>query len=288
MMRYGELAVVTCAAYPELFGDEQALLPALARAGVKARPVVWSDPSVPWARFDRVVLRSTWDYFERIDEFLAWLQRLEEMGVPLVNSPSLVRWNLDKRYLARLEAQGIAIVPTEFVELEARCDLVGLMRARGWERAVVKPAVSGAAYRTYRVALAEAAALQAEVDAILRGSALLVQPFMEEIVSEGEWSLVFLDGELSHAVLKTPAAGEFRVQTQYGGSFTRVTPPAEVVAAATAVLRALPEAPLYARVDGVRRGGRLLLMEAELIEPYLYSPAAPEAIERYARMLARR
>jgi glutathione synthase/RimK-type ligase-like ATP-grasp enzyme len=282
------MALVTCAAHPQLYADEQALVPVLARAGVTARPVVWSDPSVPWARFDRVVLRSTWDYFERIDEFMAWLERLERLGVPLVNSPSLVRWNLDKRYLAWLEARGIGIVPTEFVAAEARCDLVQLMRARGWPRAVVKPAVSGAAYRTHRVGLAEAAGLQGEVDAILRGSALLVQPFVEEIVSEGEWSLVFLDGELSHAVLKTPAAGEFRVQSQFGGSFTPVTPTAEIVAAATAVLRALPEAPLYARIDGVRREGRFLLMEAELIEPYLYSPAAPEALERYARVLARR
>jgi glutathione synthase/RimK-type ligase-like ATP-grasp enzyme len=288
MERYNSVALVTCASHPQLYDDEQALLPAFARVGVTAQAVVWSDPSVPWARFDRVVLRSTWDYFERIDEFVAWLERLEQLGVPLVNSPSLVRWNLDKRYLAWLEARGIAIVPTEFVAAEARCDLAQLMRTRGWTEAVVKPAVSGAAYRTHRVSLATAAGLQAEVDAILRGSALLVQPFVDEIVKEGEWSLLFLDGELSHAVLKTPAAGEFRVQTQLGGSFTRVTPPPEVVTAASAVLRALPEAPLYARIDGVRRGGRFLLMEAELIEPYLYSPAAPDVLERFARVVARR
>jgi glutathione synthase/RimK-type ligase-like ATP-grasp enzyme len=288
MTRYNELALVTCAAYPELYADERELVPAFARAGVQARAVVWSDPSVPWSRFDRVVLRSTWDYFERIDEFLAWLDRLEQLGVPLVNSPSLVRWNLDKRYLPWLAARGVAIAPTELIAAEQRCDLVRLMRERGWTRAVVKPAVSGGAYRTHRVSLDDAAALQPEVDAILRGSALLVQPFLDEIVREGEWSFVFLDGELSHAVLKRPAPDDFRVQPQFGGTFARVTPPEPLLAEARAVLQALPEAPRYARIDGVRRDGHLLLMEAELIEPYLYSPAAPEVLDRYVHVISRR
>jgi glutathione synthase/RimK-type ligase-like ATP-grasp enzyme len=286
MTRYKSLALVTCAAYPNFYADEDALVPLFARLGVTARAVVWSDPSVPWASFDRVAFRSTWDYFQRLDEFLAWLERMEQLRVPLVNSPSLVRWNLDKRYLAWLAARDVAIAPTEFVAAETRCDLAALLRARGWTRAVVKPAVSGGAYRTHRVSLDEAAALQPEVDAILHGGALLVQPFLDEIVDEGEWSLLFLNNELSHAVLKKPAQGEFRVQPQFGGGFLPATPPAEMVAAATAVLRALPEPALYARIDGVRRGGEFLLMEAELIEPYLYAPGAPGALERYARAVA--
>jgi hypothetical protein len=276
------VALVTCEEFPQLYEDEHGLLAAFAAAGADAQAVVWSDARMAWRSFDLVVVRSTWDYFERFAEFTAWLDRIEEEGVRLCNPVGLVRWNMDKHYLKELEAGGVAIVPTRFVDAGDRVDLAELLRAEGWERAILKPALSGGAYRTHKLTLAEAAGLQGELEAIAAAGGALVQPFVQEIVDEGEWSLVFFGGELSHAALKTPKGGDFRVQPKFGGSVVGVTPPAAMLAAATAIVRGLPAAPTYVRIDGVRRGEQLLLMEVEAIEPYLYLPAAPpEAVARY-------
>ncbi|MGZ3443894.1 MAG: ATP-grasp domain-containing protein, partial [Polyangia bacterium] len=211
------IALATCDAWPTLYGDEQALPARFAAADIDARPVSWSDPAVDWRSFDRVVLRSTWDYFERIGEFRAWLDRLDAERVPLCNPTALVRWNFDKRYLGELAARGAHLLPTRFVEAGEPLDLDALVRERGWSDAILKPAVSGGAYRTHRFAAAEARALQGELDTILRTAGALVQPFAPEIATEGEWSLLFFGGGYSHAAIKTPASGDFRVQTQHGG-----------------------------------------------------------------------
>lgn len=277
-MRVG---LLTSAAFPSLFGDEQALPARFAAAGVDAEPVVWSAPDVDWSRYDALVIRSTWDYFERIDEWRSWLGAIEPK-VPLYNPPALVRWNLDKRYLAELEGRGVHIAPTRFFDAGARVDLAALVADAGWAEAIVKPTVSGGAARTHRFRAAEARAVQPALDEILRTTGALVQPFLDEIARVGEHSLLFFGGELSHAVLKTPKAGDFRVQAQHGGTHRPVTPTAEMVAAARAILKALPTETVYARIDGVERGGRFELMEVEVIEPYLFLPGAPEsAVDRY-------
>ena len=136
------VALVTCERLPSLYGDEQELPARFAAAGVEAEPVVWSDARVEWARYDVVVIRSTWDYFERIGEFAAWIDRLEQAGVQLQNPAPLLRWNLDKRYLAELERRGVRIVPTRFFDARARVDLAALMREAGWGEAIVKPTIS--------------------------------------------------------------------------------------------------------------------------------------------------
>lgn len=281
------VALVTSAALPSLYGDEQELPSAFAAAGVDAAPVVWSDPEVAWSRYDAVVIRSTWDYFQRIGEFVAWLDRIEREGVRLYNPVPLVRWNFDKRYLAELKARGVRIVPTRFFDAGARVDLPALLREAGWTEAIVKPAVSGGAWRTHRFAVADAAAVQRELDEILRGSGALVQPFLDEITRVGEHSLFFFGGRFSHAVVKTPASGDFRVQAQFGGTHRAIEPPAEMLEAARAVLDLLPAPALYARIDGIERDVRFELMEVEVIEPYLFLPGSPGAIDRYVDAVRR-
>jgi glutathione synthase/RimK-type ligase-like ATP-grasp enzyme len=160
------------------------------------------------------------------------------------------------------------------------------VRAAGWDEAILKPSISGGSFRTHRFAADDARVLQAELDGITRTSGALLQPFLPEVASEGEWSLVFFDGEPSHAVVKTPKAADFRVQTQYGATFRAVAPPPSLWATAQAILGRLPAAPLYARIDGVRRGDDFLLMEVEVIEPYLFMPQAPDAPARFVRVLA--
>lgn len=281
------LAFVTCREFPNLFAEEQHLLTRLRARGIEAQAAVWDDPSVEWERFSSVVIRSTWDYFSRFEPFLAWFDRLERAGVRLFNPSALVRWNFDKRYLRDLEQRGIPIVPTVFIEPGPPVSLADLLRERGWTRAVFKPAISAGAYRTRSLSAEEAPLHQEEFEALRASMTVLVQPFAPEIVEEGEWSLLFFESKFSHAVRKLPAAGDFRVQTQYGGTAVGVDPPSELRTQAQRVIEALPARPLYARVDGIRRGGAFLLMEVEVIEPYLYFEAAPEQIDVFVDALAR-
>jgi hypothetical protein len=194
----------------------------------------------------------------------------------------LVRLNADKAYLADLAAAGIPVVPTLRLERGAAVDLGDLLDERGWGEAVVKPAVSASAFRTWRIPHGEAAAAQEDFADLLAGSAVLVQPFLPEIQTRGEWSFLFFAGEFSHAVLKRPRDGEFRVQEEHGGATTAQRPNSELLAQARAVVDHIPGPWLYARVDGVELEGGLALMELELIEPSLFLRHDPEAPARFA------
>ncbi len=283
------MALLTCRELPVLYREEQELPAALARAGVDAVPVVWSDGLAALEGFDLAVFRSTWDYFtsERAQEFADWMASLARTDLPVLNPLSLVKWNLDKAYLMELEQRGVRIVPTRHFKGGPDLSIGGLMDEMGWSRAVIKPTVSGGAYRTYLVDRETAAAHDAEANALRQGSGLLVQPYFSEIETEGEWSFVFFENTFSHALIKKPATGEFRVQPQYGGGVIPVAPSPRLLAAAQGVLDALPEPAHYARIDGVVRGGELYLMEVEVIEPYLYLASATGAAQRFVDGIVR-
>lgn len=281
------VALVTCAAFPGLCGEEAEILPRLQRLGLEARAVVWSDPDVAWKDFDLVVLRSTWDYFERFPAFEAWLARLERDRVPLQNPLPLVRWNIDQRSLGELQARGVRIVPTRFLDQGAAVDLAALLQEQRWGEAVLKPAVSGNAYRTVRIAPGQGARHQQALETVLQHGAALVQPFVPEVLTAGELSLFFFEGAFSHAVRKVPAEGDFRVQESYGSTVSRVHPQPALIAQAEAILAALPLPPLYVRIDGIPLAEGLALMEVEAIEPSLFLSYAPEALDRYVAAVAR-
>jgi hypothetical protein len=194
------IALVTHAGLPELTADDRLLLPELKARGGAGQAVVWSDPSVKWEEFDAIVLRSCWDYHLRCDEVLHWLDRLRRS---VWNPPALVHWNADKRYLRALQRRGVPLVPTLWIEPGQRVEAP-------WERAVVKPVVSASAYRTRLVS--------AGGETTLADVPLMLQPFLKQVVEEGEWSLLFFGGAFSHAVIKRPRGGDFRVQNEYGGS----------------------------------------------------------------------
>jgi glutathione synthase/RimK-type ligase-like ATP-grasp enzyme len=281
------VAVATCAEFPALPDAERPLLGALRALGVGAEPAVWDEPGVDWTRFSAVVLRSTWDYHRKALAFRAWIDGLEAAGIALWNPAKVVRANLDKRYLRGLEASGTAVVPTAWVERASPRPLDEVLAERGWSEAVIKPAVSASAFLTRRVARGAPGA-QAALDAALAQSDAMVQPYLPEIAEEGEWSFVFLDGAFSHAALKVPARGDFRVQAEHGGRAERREPPPELLAQAARAAALIEGRPLYARVDGVRRGRALLLIELELIEPTLFLDLAPGAAEALARGVAAR
>ncbi len=264
-------ALVTCARLPQLTDDDRLFAAALRENGAEPRAVVWDDPAVDWTSFDAIVLRSTWDYHLRIGEFLAWLDALEACGAKVWNPVPLLRWNTDKSYLRDLD---VPRVPTAFVPRGG--DVRRAMREHGWRRAVVKPSVSATAYETFIVEDGQSCPSPVRE--------VLVQPFLHEIVRDGEWSLLFFGGEYSHAVLKRARPGDFRVQNDFGGTFEVREPGAAVVDGAARVLAAVPPA-LYARVDGVVIDGVFTLMELELIEPVLFFGQHPQAAARLTRQL---
>lgn len=281
------VALVTCGSLRELNDDDRPLLTELWSLGIEAEPAVWDDPAVDWKRYDAAVIRSAWDYHLTPAAFFSWLSRLEALGVAVWNPAPVIRANADKSYLKELEAAGVRVVPTAWVERGAGTKLDAVLEARGWDDAVVKPAVSAGAFRTRRVRRGLSDGQEA-LDHALAHSAAMVQPFLPEIAEEGEWSFVFIGGQYSHAVLKTPRAGDFRVQEEHGGRTVRREPPPGLLIQARDAAIAGPRPWLYARVDGVRRGGDLLIVELELIEPFLFLSYAPGAARKLAEAVKAR
>jgi len=282
------IALATSKDWPDLASDDRTLLQPLADRGFKAEPAVWSDPNYPWQDCDAVVIRSCWDYHLRSQEFLRWIAFLESIGCNVWNPPAMIRWNADKSYLRSLEDKGIPIVPTLWFEQEKTPSLADALRDRGWEKAVVKPRISATAHRTQVVEAKNAAAGQALFEELWAGPGVMVQKFMDSIVSQGEWSLMFFGGQFSHAVLKTAKPGDFRVQEDFGGKSHIADPPAHVLECATRTVRAIGDT-LYARVDGVvdRAGNedQFRIMELELIEPCLFLTSHPSATGRFAEAI---
>lgn len=281
----GRLAVATCADIPGIHPDDAPLHAALAAQGIDALPCIWTDPAIDWTAFDAVLIRTPWDYFQRHAEFIAWLDRLP---VPTINDRALLRWNSDKRYLLELQAHGVDIIPTERVAGIERVRVLDMPPGR---EIVIKPTVSGGAWYTERGRVGDPA-FAAAVQRLPAEFEYLVQPLIPEVVTDGEWSLLYFGGEFSHAVLKRPAAGDFRVQAQFGGSEEARDPGPALRASADAALRATVACGhadhAYARVDGVVVDGRFLLMELEMIEPHLFFSHRPAAATRFAEQLAAR
>ncbi len=282
------VALVTCDEYPQLTADDRLLLPALNAQGLTPEIVIWSDANVDWRSFDAVVIRSTWDYYKRPDEFRAWLYRLEKDSIRLLNPVATILGNMDKSYLRNLEAQGIATVPTAWIDSAQRDEVLEQLRDVPWDgELVVKPAISAGAFRTVRTSKEALMREPAPLFEILTESVALVQPFLPEIEQEGEWSFLFFGGSFSHAVIKRPKSGDFRVQWVHGGGHSLAQTSAHIYEqAANIAMKAAGGRLLFARVDGVIRNGVFLLIEIELIEPYLFLAEDPEAAERFAKALA--
>ena len=280
------ICFVTCRRWPDISASDRVAQRALEARGalVEGRP--WDEAGAAFTGFDAVVLRSNWDYHLHPDRFRAWLEGLERAGARVWNAPELVRWNLSKRYLIVLAAAGVPTIPTVLVEAPPTPDaLAALMAQHGWRSVVVKPEYGASAHDTRLLTAATASAVGLTSEAI-RGP-VLVQPFVEEIQTRGEWSLVFIDSDFTHAVLKRPAAGDFRVQPRLGGTVEPARPPDDVLAAARAAMAALPRPSLYARIDGVETRDGFRIMEVEVNEPGLFFTSAPHAAERLAAAILR-
>ena len=261
------IALVTAQHIDPARTDDALLSAALAERGHSVHWQAWDAEGVRWRDYDRVVLRSCWDYHREPPRFSAWLDSLGE-DVPLVNPLPLVRENLHKRYLLKLASAGVPVPPLKLVAQGSGATLAVLQAELGGGDLVVKPAVSGSAWRTLRVPAGGAIAAEAEFAALVAERDAIVQCFVPEIRA-GEYSLMYFRGRYSHAVLKTPARDEFRCQAEYGGIVTNLDPPTAVRETAERAL-ALFGAPPYARLDLVWSQGGARVMEVELIEPVLF------------------
>lgn len=252
---------------------------ALTAVGLIVEQRVWTDPG-DLSGYDLILPLFAWGYQRDVAVWYALLDRLESEALPVVNPVPVLRWNSDKAYLAELGAKGVAVVPT--IEVAALDDAV-LAAARAEldaEEVVIKPAISGGADGTHRIAAGSA------VPADALGQRRLVQPLMPGILTEGEFSLFFFDGQFSHAIVKRPASGDFRVQEQFGGRESDWDASAEAQALAAAALAAAPAPPVYARVDMVGDAtGKLHIMELELIEPSLFLHHAPDKGAAFGRAI---
>lgn len=279
-MSLPRIAIATCAEYAHLKVDDELLREALGARGVEVEAAVWDRAETAWDRFDACLIRSTWDYHEKHREFLAWTRQVEA-AMPLWNPAGMVEWNSNKTYLRELAKGGVRIVPTVWLGRGERPNLNEVLAAQGWDEAIVKPVVDLGARNLSRVRADDAG--QEALTRLLEQHEVMVQPFLPSLESQGETSLIYVDGHLTHAVRKRPASGDFRVQSIWGGTAERAEPAPEHVELAERALSQLASTPLYARVDFVSDlDDQPCLIELELIEPNLFLSTHPPAVAALA------
>lgn len=252
--------------------------------GLTIEPVRWTDRHVDMGPFGAVMVNCAWDYQDRWRDFLAHIDTLVAAGLPVFNDPSLIRWNIEKTYLRDFEAWGVPIIPTLWPEYPEAEDIRQAMAEFGVDDVILKRQVGGGARGQSRYTHASM-----PDDGPLLDRPGLIQPFIPSIATEGEYSFLFVDGEFSHALVKRNATGDYRIQEAYGGRSDRIEPSDADRKQARRVLEALKEPPLYARVDMVRGAdGQLLLMELEVIEPYLFPTDGPQIGDMLGKALKKR
>jgi hypothetical protein len=280
-----DVALASCVTLPEPDADLAPLVGALRAAGITTEVLAWDDPDADFASARMTVIRSTWNYAERPADFLAWVDRVSARST-LWNRRETVRWNAHKSYLLDLEARGIPVVPTHVVRRGEATTLAELRRERGWSDLVVKPAVSGGSRATIRVSAVTSDGLargERHLRALAAREDVLVQPYQSSVEGHGERAIVWIDGEATHAVRKTP---RFLGDPESVSAAVRIE--ADEADLARRAIAAAPGPLLYARIDVARgEGGLPRVMELELIEPSLFFAQAPAALERYVAAVAK-
>ena len=248
---------------------------ALERAGIEVEPRPWTDAG-DLANFDLVMPLVAWGYHAEPGRWHALLDRLEREAVPTANPVPLLRWNSDKRYLAELGNRDIAVIPTRLVDALDEAAIAEARKDYG-QVLVIKPPVSAAADGTHKIGPGD------PLPANARGRTMMVQPFFPSVAEEGEYSIMLFGGRFSHAIVKRPRAGDYRVQPHLGGTEQPCPAPEGAIELVQAALAAAPAEATYARVDMVRdAAGALAVIELELIEPALWMQHAPDRGESFA------
>ena len=242
--------------------------------------ICWDDADVDWSRFDAVIIGTTWDYWDRSELFLETLRQIESQ-TRLFNSSELVRWNSDKKYLLEFANRDVKLIPTVWIDEPNPMAVEKAFASLGCEEIVLKRQIGAGAKGQHLLRVGE------DVPKLMHP--MMAQPFFQSIQRTGELSMIFVDGEFCHGLIKRAAQGDYRIQSAYGGTEEAVSVSEADQAAARQVLAGLTEIPLYARVDMIwGDSGELFLMELEVIEPYLYPLEGPQLGQRMAAAIAER
>ena len=279
-----DVVLASCAVLPEPDPDQPLIEDALRDAGLSVQTRAWDDPTAQWHDAGCVVVRATWNYPWMPEAFGRWIEETSRV-TRLYNPADILRWNVHKGYLLDLEAAGVPITPTEVVPAGSTDTLTSVLQRRSWSDVVVKPAVSAGSFRTMRVRPEQRAGGEAHLADLLSDRDVLVQPYLRSVEDRGERALIWIDGELCHAVRKSP---------RWQGEDESVSPEAMPISPAEAALaeQTLAAIPprgdlLYARIDmAPGPDGPPVLMELELIEPSLFFPQNPAALQRLVKALS--
>ena len=275
-----KLAFLSMDDLQDFFVYDELLLAPFAEQGYQVDTISWHQPEVDYSSYEAVIVRSPWDYQQYETEFVACLKRIDQQS-RLMNSLSLMMWNLNKRYLKDLEAAGVPVLPTRWLCGFDQSTITEAFSEFACDELVIKPCVSANADDTFRLTPAKLASTAGELATCFAGRECMVQPFVRSVTEQGEVSLFYFAGKLSHAILKQPKAGDFRVQEEHGGSLQAITPEPTMLANAQAALNAMPDDYLYARVDLLWFAGEWRIIELELIEPSLYFNLDEQSPQRF-------
>jgi len=249
--------------------NDYLLIPEFEKIGWTVTEISWKE-KVNWNDYHVAIIRSTWDYQKWPEKFLSVLAQIDESNCVLVNSLSLVRWNLSKTYLQEMSKKECPIIPTIWMDKFNSKILLSSFTELKIDEIVIKPLISASSGNTFRLHKNKSEESLAELQCIFENKGHMIQPFIRSVIGEGEYSLFYFGNELSHCMLKRPKDGDFRVQEEHGGINKIVTPEYDLLDAAKKTLKNMPEVPLYVRLDFIRNEGEFLLMEIEAIEPSLY------------------
>jgi glutathione synthase/RimK-type ligase-like ATP-grasp enzyme len=242
---------------------------ALEHNGLKVCRTNWDNPEFDWSETKYVLFRTTWDYFDRFEEFMAWLNRLR-LQTRLINDYQLIRWNIDKSYLFDLQKNQIPIPPSVYIQKGDKRRLKDLID-KSWKKLIIKPAIAGAARETYLIDASGIDEIEAKYRSLINEENMIIQEYQHEITSKGEISLMLFGDHYSHAVLKKAKKGDFRVQDDFGGTVHPYHPSADEIKLAKDAFKACISRPVYGRVDMMWDNSyQLCVSELELIEPELW------------------
>ena len=265
--------------------EDDKLLNFLKEKGLNIEKVIWNDEHINWEDYSLAILKSPWDYFDLIEDFYSWLDHLQAKNIKLLNPIEVVRWNANKLYLQEIEAAGLKITPSFFIQNKESVNLEHFFEKFNTNKLIAKPCVSGGAKNTFKVTVDNVNEVNQKLNLLIQDEDFIIQPFLPEILENGEWSFVFFNGAYSHSLIKQAKPGDFRVQPAHGGSVHPQKPSEELIATAQQYVTLFAKNCLYARVDGTSVNGEFLLMELELIEPFLFLNTETENYERYYKAL---
>lgn len=261
--------------------EDSLLLEFLTNKGLDIHREVWTNENINWPEYDLVLLKAPWDYHDNIVAFYAWIDRMNKLSIPLLNPYEIIKWNSNKQYLKNISDAGLSIIPTIFIEKNTNLKTASVFQKLNSEKLIIKPCISGGAKNTFMLTPENFAQQQKSIDELLKHESFLAQPFIKEIETEGEWSFLFFGGEFSHSVLKKPRTGDFRVQHCHGGTIHTQEAGSLFVESAKEFVDQFAKGCLYARVDGVVVNNKFLLMELELLEPFLFLSYHANGFDNY-------